>query len=94
MATTAFGAIANRAGYTTVYQWETRGSAMTLSDKTSVEVQNPPEELNREILDFILFVEQRYATPARPARRNKPEWGNLRIDTRGWRLDRDEANAR
>lgn len=67
---------------------------MTLSEKIAEEVRDLPDELNNEILDFILFVEQRHIVEEQAARHPEPDWNQVRIDTRGWRFDREEANAR
>lgn len=67
---------------------------MSVAEKIAAEARKLPEELAREVLDFILFIEDRHlsgiGTPAKPT----PDWDVVRIDTRGWRFDRDEANAR
>jgi hypothetical protein len=67
---------------------------MTLAEKIAQEVRDLPDELNNEILDFILFIERRRPGPAQPSVRPEPEWDQLQLDTRGWCFDRDEANAR
>ncbi len=67
---------------------------MTLAEKIAQEVQDLPDELNNEILDFILFIEKRYSSTSGPSIETEPEWDRVRIDTRGWRFDREEANAR
>lgn len=67
---------------------------MSVAEKIAAEARKLPEELAREVLDFILFIEDRrlsgIGTPEKPT----PDWDVVRIDTRGWRFDRDEANAR
>jgi len=67
---------------------------MTLADKIAEEARTLPEELAREALDFILFIERRYATERGLQAQAKPDWNVISIDTRGWRFDREEANAR
>ncbi|MCB1876544.1 MAG: hypothetical protein KDH88_11275 [Chromatiales bacterium] len=67
---------------------------MNLSEQIAEEVRELPEELKKEVLDFILFVERRHATGGARAAGSEPDWGKIRIDTKGWRFDRDEANAR
>ena len=67
---------------------------MTIAEQIAVEARKLPDELAHEALDFILFLESRFlrgpAAPSKPT----PDWDVVRIDTRGWHFDRDEANAR
>ena len=67
---------------------------MTVAEKIVAEARNLPEELAREVLDFILFIEGRHQRDTSASKKPPPDWDVIRIDTRGWRFDRDEANAR
>ena len=67
---------------------------MTPAEKIAEEVRDLPDELACEILDFILFVEQRHAFGTQGAADAEPDWNQVRIDTRSWCFDREEANAR
>ena len=67
---------------------------MSVAEKIAAEARKLPEELAREVLDFILFIEDRHLSDIRTPAKPTPDWDVVRIDTRGWRFDRDEANAR
>jgi hypothetical protein len=67
---------------------------MTVAEKIAAEARKLPEELAREVLDFILFIEDRHLRDSRVPGKPLPDWDLIRIDTRGWRFDRDETNAR
>jgi len=67
---------------------------MTVAEKIAVEARKLPEDMAREVLDFILFIEDRHLRDLRAPTTPTPDWDLIRIDTLGWRFDRDEANAR
>jgi len=67
---------------------------MTVAEKISAEARKLPDELAQEVLDFILFLESRHLREQRAPSKSTPDWDVVRIDTRGWRFDRDEANVR
>jgi hypothetical protein len=67
---------------------------MTVAEKISAEARKLPDELAQEALDFILFLESRHLRGQRAPSKSTPDWDVVRIDTRGWRFDRDEANVR
>lgn len=67
---------------------------MTLAEKIAEEVRDLPDELAREVLDFILFVEKRRANTGKYGTNSVPNWDVISIDTSGWHFDREQANAR
>lgn len=67
---------------------------MNLSERIAEEARALPDELAREVLDFILFLENRHAAEKTARAGAEPDWNAIRIDTRGWQFDRDAANAR
>lgn len=67
---------------------------MTLAEKIAEEARDLPDELAREVLDFILFVEKRHADAGKHEANSVPNWDVVSIDTSGWRFDREQANAR
>jgi len=48
------------------------------------------KEIAWQVLDFILFIKDRHLRDLRPSATATPDWNVIRIDTRGWRFDRDE----
>ncbi len=67
---------------------------MNLPERIAEEAHTLPDELAREVLDFILFLEHRYATEKVARVRAEPDWSVIHINTCDWQFDRDEANAR
>ena len=66
---------------------------MKTADLIAKEARTLPENLAREVLDFIHFLEQKFPV-GRSGRTGTPQWDRVRLDTRGWHFDREEANAR
>lgn len=73
---------------------ESTSRQMTLAKQIAEEVRDLPDNLAREVLDFILFIEKRHAAGGVSGVRTEPDWNVIHIDTRGWHFDREEANAR
>lgn len=67
---------------------------MTVAEKIATEARKLPAEMAREVLDFILFIKDRHLRTTGTPKTAAPDWDIIRIDTRGWHFDRDEANAR
>lgn len=67
---------------------------MTVAEKIAAEARKLPDALAQEALDFILFLESRHLRVPGAPNKPSPNWDVVRIDTRGWHFDRDEANAR
>ena len=58
------------------------------------EVKRLPDDLADRVLDFVLFLEQRYEV-GRAVQEMRTEQGESPVlDTREWRFDREQANAR
>jgi hypothetical protein len=67
---------------------------MTLAEKIALEASKLPEDMAREVLDFILFIENKRLREKGTSMKEAPDWDLVHIDTRGWEFDREEANAR
>ncbi|MBF0183214.1 MAG: hypothetical protein HQM06_02330 [Magnetococcales bacterium] len=67
---------------------------MNTTERIYAEVKRLPEELADQVLDFVLFLEQRHGVECAVSE-SPADHGSLPVlDTREWRFDREQANAR
>lgn len=67
---------------------------MKTAERIYVEAKRLPENIATEVLDFILFLAQRHALDQTEKKAGAGQWDTPSLDTRNWRFDREEANAR
>ncbi|MBF0438705.1 MAG: DUF2281 domain-containing protein [Magnetococcales bacterium] len=67
---------------------------MNTAERIYTEVKRMPEDLVDRVLDFVLFLEQRHAVGQAVQETDGGPGDVPVLDTRGWRLDREQANAR
>lgn len=72
---------------------------MGYSDIIAREAETLPPEKQVEILDFIAFLKVRHlpvelATVPKTARKIETFFRSFNVDIRGYKFDRDDANAR
>ncbi|MBF0107644.1 MAG: hypothetical protein HQL76_00515 [Magnetococcales bacterium] len=66
---------------------------MTTAERIYVEVKRLPEALADRVLDFVLFLEQRYAVGQAVQEAERGQ-GDIPVrDTWVWRFDRERVNA-
>lgn len=68
---------------------------MKIAERIYAEVNRLPENIANEVLDFTLFLAKRHARDQTGKKSNLGQWDDIpSLDTRNWRFDREEANAR
>jgi hypothetical protein len=66
---------------------------MSVAEQIYLEAKRLPEPIAREVLDFIGYLEAKHGL-AQATKVTTTGWDVIRLDTRGWRFDREEANER